>query len=57
MKTYLVVRQPSNKSEPIAYYVQAEDKEVIKDYIADWDMDSITPEITYTTLVIKRVKD
>ena len=55
MKTYLVVRQASNTTEPNAYYVEAEDKQTIKDYMLDWDSDA--PEITWTTLVIKRVKD
>lgn len=55
MKTYLVVRQASNKTEPVAYYQSAESKDVITDYLAEWDSD--TPEITYTTLVIKRVRD
>jgi hypothetical protein len=55
VKSYLVVRQASNTTEPNAYYVYAEDKQAIKDFMIDWDSD--TPEITYTTLIIKRLKD
>ena len=55
LNTYLVVRQANNTSDPDAYYVYAKGKKQIQEWIEDWDSDDIT--VTYTTLVIKKVKD
>jgi hypothetical protein len=55
LKTYVVVRQASNSNEPTAYYVDARNKTAIQEWISDWDTDDVS--ITYTTLVIKRIKE
>lgn len=53
MNTYLVVRQADNSHEFYTYEQEATSKQELKEMFSDWDSD--TPEITYKTLVIKKL--
>jgi hypothetical protein len=55
IKRYLVVRRASNKRETIYEAVSAPSKKLLRSYYRDWDSD--TPNITYTTLYMKRISE
>ena len=52
---YLVVRRASDRIDPIYEVVSAPSKKELRSYYEDWDSDS--PEITYTTLYMKRISE